>query len=136
MTGKINLKNMLRILYDDFDQKLKNIHDEMNKHHSIYKKACTLNTLVLYFVYRPTKHTTAFQRPYNVHNVKTTSYVVSKQRLMRTGMSTPKASVIHRTEPFSSSWYPLYFELNLLSQTNVSILLCASLRASIYLLIV
>ena len=38
MTGKINLKNMLRILYDDFDQKVKNIHDEMNKHHSIYKK--------------------------------------------------------------------------------------------------
>ena len=29
--------NMLRILYDDFDQKVKNIHDEMNLHHS-YKK--------------------------------------------------------------------------------------------------
>ena len=30
---------MLRILYDDFDQKVKNIHDEMDLHHS-YKKAC------------------------------------------------------------------------------------------------
>ena len=28
---------MLRILYDDFDQKVKNIHDEMDLHHS-YKK--------------------------------------------------------------------------------------------------
>ena len=25
---------MLRILYDDFDQKVKNIHDEMDLHHS------------------------------------------------------------------------------------------------------
>ena len=24
---------MLRILYDDFDQKVKNIHDEMDLHH-------------------------------------------------------------------------------------------------------
>ena len=29
---------MLRILYDDFDQKVKNIHDEMDLHHS-YKKS-------------------------------------------------------------------------------------------------
>ena len=29
---------MLRILYDDFDQKVKNIHDEMNSHHSYIKK--------------------------------------------------------------------------------------------------
>ena len=29
---KFNLKNMLRILYDDFDQKVKNIHDEMDLH--------------------------------------------------------------------------------------------------------
>ena len=28
---------MLRILYDDFDQKVDNIHDEMALHHS-YKK--------------------------------------------------------------------------------------------------
>ena len=35
---KINLKNMLRILYDDFDQKVKNIHDEMNLQHSYKKK--------------------------------------------------------------------------------------------------
>ena len=28
---------MLRILYDDFDQKVKNIHDEMDLHH-FYKK--------------------------------------------------------------------------------------------------
>ena len=26
---KMNLKNMLRILYDDFDKKVKNIHDEI-----------------------------------------------------------------------------------------------------------
>ena len=32
---------MLRILYDDFDQKVKNIHDEMDLHHSYKKKeAC------------------------------------------------------------------------------------------------
>ena len=31
---------MLRILYDDFDQKVKNIHDEMDLHHSCKKKAC------------------------------------------------------------------------------------------------
>ena len=30
---------MLRILYDNFGQKVKNIHDEMDLHHS-YKKAC------------------------------------------------------------------------------------------------
>ena len=29
---------MLRILYDDFDQKVKNIHDEMDLHHSYKKK--------------------------------------------------------------------------------------------------
>ena len=28
---------MLRILYDDFDQKVKNIHDEMGLHHLIKK---------------------------------------------------------------------------------------------------
>ena len=33
MTGKIQ-KLMLRILYDDFDQKVKNIHDDMDLHHS------------------------------------------------------------------------------------------------------
>ena len=32
---------MLRILYDDFDQKVKNIHDEMDLHHSYIKKACS-----------------------------------------------------------------------------------------------
>ena len=32
---------MLRILYDDFDQKVKNIHDEMDLHHS-YKKKRTM----------------------------------------------------------------------------------------------
>ena len=30
---------MLRMLYDDFDQKVKNIHDEMNLHHSYIKKS-------------------------------------------------------------------------------------------------
>ena len=29
---------MLRILYDDFDQKVKNIYDEMDLHHSYKKK--------------------------------------------------------------------------------------------------
>ena len=29
---------MLRILYNDFDQKVKNIHDEMDLHHSYKKK--------------------------------------------------------------------------------------------------
>ena len=29
---------MLRILYDDFDQNVKNIHDEMDLHHSYKKK--------------------------------------------------------------------------------------------------
>ena len=29
---------MLRIFYDDFDQKVKNIHDEMDLHHSYKKK--------------------------------------------------------------------------------------------------
>ena len=29
---------MLRILYDDFDQKVKNIRDEMDLHHSYKKK--------------------------------------------------------------------------------------------------
>ena len=33
---------MLRILYDDFDQKVKNIHDEMDLHHSYKKKACNI----------------------------------------------------------------------------------------------
>ena len=32
---------MLRILYDDFDQKVKNIHDEMDLHHSYKKKRVT-----------------------------------------------------------------------------------------------
>ena len=32
---------MLIILYDDFDQKVKNIHDEMDLHHSYIKKACS-----------------------------------------------------------------------------------------------
>ena len=30
---------MLRILYDDFDQKVKNIHDEIDLHHSYKKKS-------------------------------------------------------------------------------------------------
>ena len=30
---------MLRILYYDFDQKVKNIHDEMDLHHSYKKKS-------------------------------------------------------------------------------------------------
>ena len=30
---------MLRILYDDFDKKVKNIHDEMDLHHSYIKKS-------------------------------------------------------------------------------------------------
>ena len=29
---------MLRILFDDFDQKIQNIHDEMDLHHSYKKK--------------------------------------------------------------------------------------------------
>ena len=33
---------MLRILYDDFDQKVKNIHDEMDLHHS-YKYRSHVN---------------------------------------------------------------------------------------------
>ena len=37
----IDLKNMLRILHDDFDQKVKNTHDEMDLHHSYKKKACS-----------------------------------------------------------------------------------------------
>ena len=36
---------MLRILYDDFDQKVKNIHDEMDLHHSYRKKACNIARL-------------------------------------------------------------------------------------------
>ena len=36
-------------------------------------------------MYIPSKHTTSFWRPYNVHNVKTTSYGLSKQRRVRTG---------------------------------------------------
>ena len=31
---------MLRILFDDFDQKIQNIHDDMDLHHSYKKKAC------------------------------------------------------------------------------------------------
>ena len=34
------IKNGLRIFYDDFSKKVKNIHDEMEKHHSNKKKAC------------------------------------------------------------------------------------------------
>ena len=37
---------MLTILYDDFDQKVKNIHDEMELHHSYKRKAC----IIAYFV--------------------------------------------------------------------------------------
>ena len=32
------IKNGLRIFYDDFSEKVKNIHDEMKKHHSYKKK--------------------------------------------------------------------------------------------------
>ena len=38
---------MLRILYDDFDQKVKNIHDEMDFHHS-YKKKCVSRALSIF----------------------------------------------------------------------------------------
>ena len=34
---------MLRILYDDFDQKVKNIHDEMDLHYSYKKKKLVLS---------------------------------------------------------------------------------------------
>ena len=34
---------MLRIFYDDFDQKVQNIHDEMDLHHSYKRKACKSN---------------------------------------------------------------------------------------------
>ena len=37
---------MLRILYDDFDQNVKKIHDEMDLHHS-YKKKGFINSLFL-----------------------------------------------------------------------------------------
>ena len=37
---------MLRILYDDFDQKAKNIHDEMDLHHS-YKKTMFISTVMV-----------------------------------------------------------------------------------------
>ena len=37
---------MLKILYDDFDQKVKNIHDEMDLHHSYKKKAYILSSLL------------------------------------------------------------------------------------------
>ena len=40
---------MLRILYDDFDQKVKNIHDEMDLHHSYKKKACSESTNINMF---------------------------------------------------------------------------------------
>ena len=36
----ITFQWLLRILYDDFDEKVKNIHDEMDLHHSYKKKAC------------------------------------------------------------------------------------------------
>ena len=35
---------MLRILYDDFDQKVKNIHDKMDIYTILIKKACILET--------------------------------------------------------------------------------------------
>ena len=37
---------MLRILYDDFDQKVKNIHDEMDLHHSYKKKRVSLENMI------------------------------------------------------------------------------------------
>ena len=36
---------MLRILYDDLNQKVKNIHDEMDLHHSYKKKRLLLKVL-------------------------------------------------------------------------------------------
>ena len=39
---------MLRILYDDFDQKVKNIHDEMDLHHSYKIKSVYRMLLVQY----------------------------------------------------------------------------------------
>ena len=44
---------MLRILYDDFDQKVKNIHDEMDLHHSykiksVYSHVEKLHNLQLF----------------------------------------------------------------------------------------
>ena len=43
---------MLRILYDDFDQKVKNIHDEMDLHHSYKKKSVydIRHTLFIYYI--------------------------------------------------------------------------------------
>ena len=43
---------MLRILYDDFDQKVKNIHDEMDLHHSYKKKACIFVISLIQFILR------------------------------------------------------------------------------------
>ena len=39
---------MLRILYDDFDQKVKNIHDEMDLHHSYKKKSVYIFSFILF----------------------------------------------------------------------------------------
>ena len=41
---------MLRILYDDFDQKGKNIHDEMDLHLSYKKKACSDRFKLVFFL--------------------------------------------------------------------------------------
>ena len=53
----VKSKNMLRILYDDFDQKVKNIHDEMDLHHSYIKKACIPSTMITeYLLLNVRKH--------------------------------------------------------------------------------
>ena len=41
---------MLRILYDDFDQKVKNIHDEMDLHYSYKKKACNVSSHYYFYL--------------------------------------------------------------------------------------
>ena len=43
------IKNGLRIFYDDFSEKVKNIHDEMEKHHS-YKKKRVADNKRLFFI--------------------------------------------------------------------------------------
>ena len=42
---------MLRILYVDFDKKVKNIHDEMDLHHSYKKKRVVVETYDLYQIF-------------------------------------------------------------------------------------
>ena len=39
------IKNALRIFYDEFSKKVKNIHDETEKHHSYKKKRVVLGNI-------------------------------------------------------------------------------------------